>query len=75
MKENNRVKSKLTSFQNETEAFTACVLDSIKDLSSQFASFCREVNKESKSCDEQFTDEQENFVKSINEKLKDLLRH
>ena len=60
-----KVKRVKVSFQNETEAFTACVLDSIKELSSQFASFCREVNKESKSCDKKFTDEQENFVKSL----------
>ena len=74
MEQNNMVKGKLTSFQNETEAFTACVLDSIKELSSQFASFCREVNKESKSCDKKFTDEQENFVKSINEKIEGLTK-
>ena len=50
------------------------MLDSIKELSSQFASFCREVNKESKSCDKKFTDEQENFVKSINEKIEGLTK-
>lgn len=72
MEQNNMVKSKLTSFQNETEAFTASVLDSIKELSSQFASFCREVNEESKSCDKQFTDEQEHFVKNINERIEGL---
>ena len=73
MEQNNMVKGKLTSFQNETEAFTACVLDSIKNCRANLHLFVVKSIK-SKSCDKKFTDEQENFVKSINEKIEGLTK-